>query len=298
MGRGVHAAAVMGQLRAAVRSCAALDLTPAALLHHLDDLVQALDAVQIVTCVYGVHDPAGAITLANAGHLPPLLLHDGACHALELETGPPLGVGLPDYVERTVAVAPGAALILYTDGLVERRHIDLEDGIDRLCAALSAMPAGESACGTALRAMGAENGLEDDIAVLVVRPRPLDEQATGVELQFALSASAPRKARKAAEATLRRWQAGPPERVQSALLVVSELVTNAVRHARTDITMRLRCNDDRIVVEVGDHDSRLPRIANDPADRESGRGLQMVAALAHRWGVRPARAGKVVWVEL
>ena len=86
--------------------------------------------------------------------------------------------------------------------------------------------------------------------------------------------------------------------VESVLLVVSELVTNAVRHARTDITVRLRCSEDRILVEVGDHDSRLPRLAGDAPDRESGRGLHMVAALAHRWGVRPGRTGKTVWVEM
>ncbi|MFL6137689.1 MAG: SpoIIE family protein phosphatase [Frankiaceae bacterium] len=298
MGRGVHAAAVMGQLRAAVRSCAALDLTPAALLHHLDDLVQALDAVQIVTCVYGVHDPVGTVTLANAGHLPPLLLHDGECRPLELETGPPLGVGMPDYVEHTVAIAPGAALVLYTDGLVERRRADIETGIARLCAALTDLPDGDPVCQAALRAMGSDDGLEDDVAVLVVRPRALDEPAAGVELRFALAVSAPRAARKAAEETLRRWQVEPTTKVENALIVVSELVTNAVRHARTDITVRLRCSDGRIVVEVGDHDSRLPRLAGDTADRESGRGLHMVAALAHRWGVRPARTGKVVWVEM
>jgi PAS domain S-box-containing protein len=298
MGRGVHAAAVMGQLRAAVRSCAALDLTPAALLHHLDDLVQALDSVQIVTCVYGVYDPAGTMTIANAGHLPPLLLEEGACRALDLETGPPLGVGLPDYVEHTVPIGPGAALVLYTDGLVERRSTDLLTGIEQLCAALEAAPADASLCDSALRAMSGGKGLDDDVAVLVVRPRVLDERTTGSELRLRLSVSAPREARRTAEETLRRWQVEPEEFLQSVLLVVSELVTNAVRHARTDITVRLRYVDDRVVVEVADHDSRLPRVAVETDDRESGRGLRMVAALARRWGIRPARHGKVVWVEM
>jgi PAS domain S-box-containing protein len=297
MGRGVHAAAVMGQLRAALRSCAVLDLTPAVLLHHLDDLVQVLDAVQIVTCVYGVYDPATAtMTLANAGHVPPLLLDDGDCRLVAASTGPPLGTGRPDYLEHSVTMLAGSALVLYTDGLVERRGSDIDVGIQRLCEALGTAPPGAGLCERALDMLGGDGEHDDDIAMLVVRPVPCDERATGVEAVLEPSPSAPREARRSTAATLAGW--GVDDRVEAATLLVSELVTNAVRHARSEIRLRLRLIGQRLVVEVADRDSRMPRTERLLVDAESGRGLRLVSSMALRWGVRPTPTGKVIWLEL
>jgi signal transduction histidine kinase/DNA-binding response OmpR family regulator/serine phosphatase RsbU (regulator of sigma subunit) len=176
MGRGVHAAAVMGQLRAAVRAYAHLDLAPGAILMHLDGVVQDLDADQIVTCVYAIHDPdAGTLTYASAGHLPPVLAPPGAPAVVLGEGGgPPLGSGVTDapIAEGTVALAPGATLALYTDGLVERRDQDITNDIQRCADALVAAAQDRvdvAALPEHLVATLAPGGPSDDVAILIAR---------------------------------------------------------------------------------------------------------------------------------
>jgi PAS domain S-box-containing protein len=296
MGRGVRAAAVMGQLRAVVRSCATLGLAPGALLGHLDELVQALDADQIVTCVYGVYDPAtSTVRLANAGHLRPLLLADGACVDVDVAPGAPLGTGIDDYVEHELALAPDAALVLYTDGLVERRDAHIDDGIDAVRAGLRDIAPDRSVCAAALTAAGVDTQ-KDDIAILVIRPSPDDPRAAGMEVTFGASAGAARAAREAVAAALTTWAAA--DRVDAATLVTSELVTNAIHHARTPVTVRLRVDGDRVRLEVLDGDPRLPAEPVAGAGEEAGRGLRLVSAIATSWGAYPTRHGKVVWAEL
>ncbi|MDX6257877.1 MAG: hypothetical protein QOJ11_4211 [Frankiales bacterium] len=300
MGRGVHAAAVMGQLRAATRAFAVLDLTPATVLHHLDELVVALDSIQLVTCVYGVFDPAtGVLTVANAGHLPPLLIRDGTAERMDLDTGTLLGLGDSRFSQHEVALQPGDAIVLYTDGLVESRGSDLDVGIERLRLALTAdAPVGET-CSAALRALLDDDGEEydDDVAMLVLRATGPDAGREPLELALPARIEAPREARDAARTAVARWGL-PQDTADTVALVVSELVTNAVLHTGSSPTLWLRTSAGAVYVELADDDSRPPRM-RDPTDLEDGgRGLHLVEALTHRWGVRTTATGKIVWCEI
>jgi PAS domain S-box-containing protein len=176
MGRGVHAAAVMGQVRAAVRAYAQLDLPSDEVLRHLDGVVQELDADQIVTCVHAIYDPAGGeLCYANAGHLPPVAVRpDGTVATLAGGTAPPLGTGgaaTAIHVGK-FTVSPGTLLALYTDGLVERRDEEITAGIDRLAEVLRAAASGDVA--TLPERLAAElspGRPTDDVAILVARAK-------------------------------------------------------------------------------------------------------------------------------
>ncbi|EFL33176.1 magnesium or manganese-dependent protein phosphatase [Streptomyces viridochromogenes DSM 40736] len=139
MGRGVRAAAVMGQLRTAVRAYARLDLPPHEVLQLLDGLAAEIDANQIATCAYAVHDPnEGKLVYASAGHLPILVRDEnGTVLRAEEPTGPPLGTGGWMHTSGSIPLSPGSTAVLYTDGLVERRDADLDEGIAALERALS-----------------------------------------------------------------------------------------------------------------------------------------------------------------
>jgi anti-sigma regulatory factor (Ser/Thr protein kinase) len=300
MGRGVHAAAVMGQLRAATRAFAVLDLAPATVLHHLDELVVELDSVQLVTCVYGVFDPATAtLTLANAGHLPPLLLQQGRAERLDLDSGTLLGLGDSRFAQRDLVLLPGDALVLYTDGLVESRGSDLDDGIERLRLALAAEAPVGATCAAALRALLDDEQEEygDDVAMLVLRATGHAPDREPLELSLPARIGAPREARDAARTAMGRWGLSQ-DTADTVALVVSELVTNAVLHTGSAPTLRMRASEGTVNVEVSDDDSRPPRMRDPDDDEDGGRGLHLIEALSRRWGVRTTRTGKVVWCEI
>ena len=228
-GRGAHAAAVMGQLRAALRAYAVLDLEPAQVLTHLDDLVQGLNEALLVTCVYAIYDPfTRECVLANAGHPPPLLTGAHGCHPMEVPPDVPLGVGGIAFTDHAFKVAPGDTVVLYTDGVVERRDQSVDQGVRALCDALEAIgpsPTPAALCRATLRA--SSGPLDDDRAVLAMRtdldPLPL------WRIDLPADPASPSVARAHARAVLREWSAeGLAETVE---LLVSELVTNAVRHA-------------------------------------------------------------------
>ncbi|HET9689671.1 MAG TPA: SpoIIE family protein phosphatase [Acidimicrobiales bacterium] len=302
MGRGVRAAAVMGQLRAAVRAYARLDLPPADVLSLLDASVRELGDDQIVTCVCAVFDPAdGSLLVANAGHPPPLLLEPGAPARSVGAGGPPLGAAASPPATTRLRLAPGAVLALYTDGLVEHRASDLASGIDRLAAALpAAVTAGAFAEAPArlVEAMLPE-GPTDDVAVLLAVAAPSGAGATArVDLDPDVTAAA--RARRFV-ATLLAERGAAADLVDAAELVVSELVTNAVVHGRPPVALRLRLlqePDASLVLEVADGAAVVPRPVQAGDDDEHGRGLQIVAALAERWGTRTSSDGKVVWCRL
>jgi PAS domain S-box-containing protein len=171
MGKGLRAAALMGQLRAGLRAYTRLDMDPGTVLGHLDELLRDLDDAAIATCLYGVFDPDNhALTVASAGHLPPILLEGGEAAPVEIPVGPPLGAG-GEHGQRTLTLPPGSTLALYTDGLVEDRTRAIDDGLAQLAAALAAGPADlEQLADSLLRAMGRDNGHDDDVALLLVRP--------------------------------------------------------------------------------------------------------------------------------
>lgn len=169
MGRGLRAAAVMGQLRTAVRAYARLDLPPHEVMCLLDGLAMEIDANQIATCTYAVWDPEpSTLTYASAGHLPIMLrCPDGTVLRSEEQNGPPLGTGGGQHLSHTLRLLPGTTGVLYTDGLVERRDEDIDQGLDLLARTLGG-PVGtpDVVCARLLRAMGVTAEHDDDVAVL------------------------------------------------------------------------------------------------------------------------------------
>lgn len=296
MGHGVRAAAVMGQVKAAVRAYARLDLPPAAVAENMDGLVQDMAGHEIVTWVYAVFDPAGrSVSYANAGHLPPVVVApDGETTCL-FATGPPLGAGFFGNETRTIAVQPGTTLALYTDGLTERRHQDIDAGLDTLVAHLVDHRDDDVAdvTETLVEAMSKDLGeTSDDIALAVVRVQdaerrvayqPLDDDPTTVAT-----------ARHVVEEHLASWQVPAPLREQ-VVLVTSELVTNAITHGVPPMGLRLQRTESEVVVEVRDGNAAPPRRRRAGPDDEDGRGLAIVDVVATRWGTRSTAAGKVVW---
>jgi len=303
MGRGLRAAAVMGQLRTAVRTLAMGDPPPSDLLTQLDTIVSGLGGDQIVTCVYAVYDPGRAtLTVANAGHLPPLMLVEGATTAIHGGAAVPLGVGGVEFVEHTRGLPDGAIVALYTDGVVERRGGDLGAAVTVLGQALaSARGTLEERCETLLRAAPAAGpaGFTDDVALLLVRAR--EEVWSGVVTERLDSSPASvGRARRIVEEVLDRWGLDESEDLATTMaLLVSELVTNAVRYAPgPGVDLLVRRGPGALWVEVSDVDTRAPRLRHAAPTDEGGRGLALVQALSTGWGSRSTLEGKVVWFRL
>jgi anti-sigma regulatory factor (Ser/Thr protein kinase) len=298
MGRGVRAAAVMGQMRTAVRAFAQLDLPPADVLEQLDAIVRELEPVQLVTCIYGVYDPhERTFVYANAGHLPPLVKPPGEpARRFSGAANPPLGAGPVNRGERQIVLPPQARLVLYTDGLVERRDRPLDDGIDGLAAALDRLEGPLDALPAALVAAVAPEGAEDDMAMLAAEVAgPADDATASRSIEADVNAAA--RARAFATATLHDWSLPEPV-ARDVLLVTSELVSNAVKYGRPPIELRLRHDRRHLLIEVEDRATAIPRKLRPSPLQEHGRGLQLVARVTDRWGTRPTPAGKVVWCSL
>jgi signal transduction histidine kinase/DNA-binding response OmpR family regulator len=296
MGRGVRAAAVMGQLRAAVRAYARLDLPPADVLEFLDGVVRDLRDDQIVTCLYAVYDPGdGTLTYANAGHLPPVLVTpDGSACRLTDAAGPPLGTGPHTLTEEQVHLPSGSVLALYTDGLVERRDSDLDAGIDALTTQITKITAPLDDVPQALVDALLPDGPDDDIAVLLAQVTGQPQQTTSAIRHITAEERAVYEARQFAATNLRDWEI-PEARAREIVLLVSELVTNAVRYGQPPMELRIRRTPAHVVLEVYDAAPFLPRKLRPTPEDEHGRGLQLVAHLADRWGTRPTQHGKSVW---
>ncbi|MCQ4044024.1 SpoIIE family protein phosphatase [Streptantibioticus rubrisoli] len=315
MGRGLRAAVAMGELRTAVRTLALLDLEPAEVLSQLDEIARGLsdpsggrsrrakdrDAedlaeVYLATCVYAVYDAVTRrCTIANAGHLPPVIVQPGdPALMLDVPHGIPLGVGGEPFEEVDVELPDGALLALYTDGLVESRHHSLDEGLEAFRRALStaALPL-EDACDHVLTSLDTHHG-EDDVALLMARVRGLPDDAVG-DWTLPPQGQSVAQARELTRARLEAWGLG--ELVDTTELLVSELVTNALRHGRGDIRLRLLL-DRTLVCEVWDSDLVQPRRRRARDTDEGGRGLQLVSMLSESWGSRRTPRGKTVWFEL
>ncbi|WUH91844.1 SpoIIE family protein phosphatase [Streptomyces sp. NBC_00433] len=305
MGRGVRAAAVMGQLRTAVRAYARLDLPPHEVIQLLDGLASEIDATQIATCVYAVHDPSeGRLSYASAGHLPILIRDpDGTVQRTEEPTGPPLGTGGWTHNSATVPFGPGCTAVLYTDGLIERRGEDIEEGVSTLMRALAgATGAPQVVCDRLMRALGVTAQHDDDVAVLVLQypdhtGHPDGEVFRNASLELLGGIEAAPRARAFATGVLASWRF-PVELHDLGLLAVSELVANSLKHGTPPMRLRLRRTDRRLVIEVTDGDDHLPRRRRaEPAD-EAGRGISIIATIASSWGSRRTPGGgKAVWCE-
>ncbi|MGW6580623.1 ATP-binding SpoIIE family protein phosphatase [Streptomyces globisporus] len=304
MGRGVRAAAVMGQLRTAVRAYARLDLPPHEVIQLLDVLAAEIDASQIATCVYAVHDPnEGQLVYASAGHLPILVRdEDGTVHRAADPTGPPLGTGGWVHTSGTIALPPGSTAVLYTDGLVERRSEDIDEGVASLARALSgAKGSPQVVCDRLIRSLGVTAEHDDDVAVLVVqhpaRTGANAELFHNAALDLLGGIEAAPRARAFATGVLTSWRF-PVELRDLGVLATSELVANSLQHGTPPMRLGLRRTDRRLIIEVTDGDDHLPRRRQaEPAD-EAGRGISIIASIATSWGSRRTPGGgKAVWCE-
>nr|WP_286260007.1 SpoIIE family protein phosphatase [Streptomyces graminofaciens] len=334
MGRGLRAAVAMGELRTAVRTLALLDLEPAEVLSALDEIARGLGTpagvqqasrtaagrprdkdlaeVYLATCVYAVYDSVTRrCTFANAGHLPPVLVEPGeSALMLDVPPGMPLGVGGEPFEEVEVELPEGALLALYTDGLVESRDHPLDEGLQAFVGALTdparqtalpmvSRPAADSSrslediCDHVLNTLDTHHG-EDDIALLMARVQGLPADSVG-DWVLPREPRSVGRAREYARARLTSWDLEPL--VDTAELLVSELVTNALRYGEGEIRLRLLL-DRTLVCEVWDAGLVQPRRRRARDTDEGGRGLQLVGLLSAGWGSRRTPRGKTVWFEL
>ncbi|SPF06976.1 SpoIIE family protein phosphatase [Streptomyces sp. MA5143a] len=306
VGHGLHAAATMGRLRTAVHNFSTLDLPPDELLSHLDDLVGRIDqdeactespaAVVGATCLYAIYDPTTRrCTLARAGHLAPALVHpDGDVTFPDLPAGPPLGLGGMPFQTAELEIAEGSQLVLYTDGLVEDRSRDLDEGMELLRKALTGHPdrEPEDSCRAVLESLLPERPA-DDVALLIARTHALPPDRIA-EWDVPPDPAAVAGVRAAVTAQLDAW--GLEELGFSMELVLSELVTNAVRYGSEPIHLRL-IHDRTLICEVADGSSTSPHLRYAATTDEGGRGLFLVSQLTERWGTRYTPQGKVIWAE-
>ncbi|MFL4945962.1 SpoIIE family protein phosphatase [Streptomyces sp. MMS24-I31] len=308
-GRGIQAAATMGRLRTAVHTLADLDLPPDELLSHLDDLVNRLaeeadaahpfgvEGVVGASCLYGIYDPVTCrATFARAGHPPPAVAHlEKAVEFPEIPAGPPLGIGGLPFESAEVEIPEGAVLALYTDGLIMASDGSADTGLERLAFALAHPDRPlEEICDTMERTLLPDRP-PDDVAFLVARPRPLPAENVA-SWNLAFEPTAVGEARALTSDRLAQWRL--EEMAFSAELIVSELVTNAIRHARGPIALRLIRTQNRLICAVSDQSSTSPHLRRAGVVEEGGRGLFLVAQFALRWGTRYTGAGKIIWAEL
>lgn len=300
MGRGLEAATVMGQLRSAANAVARTGMPPQQLMDALDAVVADLPG-QLVTCCYMVINTSqGEVTASSAGHLPVLLVRpDGSAGRLQVPVSVPLGVGGIPHGETTLQVPFGSTLVLYTDGLVETRDGDVGDQIDTLhtqaCTIIPTASSLDQAADSILSALLPYSGEPaDDVTLLLVRTPGAPRASAGTMIYPGPQHVA--GGRRFVRDTLDAWNQA--ELAPTACLLVSELLTNAMRHTSEPIGLRLHHTEHEIIAEISDDHPQLPRrTLTAPAD-EDGRGLTLVEALADRWGSLPANGSKIVWFAL
>ncbi|WP_327587787.1 SpoIIE family protein phosphatase [Nonomuraea sp. NBC_00507] len=316
MGHGVSEAVTMGRLRTAVRTLADLELSPDELLAHLNDLVSDLGDEFYATCLYMVYDPTNrSCVLARAGHPPPAVVHpDGSVHFPDADPNSPLGAATPPFDTVELDLPDGSLLVLYTDGLVESSSLDIDQGMASLSRALSSTisrgPYGrrdhsaapdttgaeylESLCDTLIATLlPVRRGTADDAALLVVRTHALsgDDMASWPLPDHPKAAG---EAREHVRTQLGTWHLD--DLSMTTELLASELVGNVIRHAKGPINLRL-LRSNVLTCEVSDGSQTTPRIRRAAETDEGGRGLQLVSAIAHRWGTRFTATGKCIWTE-
>ncbi|WP_327000029.1 SpoIIE family protein phosphatase [Dactylosporangium sp. NBC_01737] len=300
-GHSATAAATMGQVRNALRAYAAEQHNPASVVHHVNQLLLDMHPDTIATCCYlQLHLAEGTATAVTAGHPPPMLRIEDGAHPLRLRPGPPLGV-TPDavYLDTTLLIPPAATLLLYTDGLVEDRRHPIDQGLRELRAALHGAQTGDPG-ETLDHILGSDVGPRprtDDVAVLCLTSDAVPAGPPTARRRFrgeAISASA---ARRFAADVLTAWD--QQQILDDALLLLDEVITNAIQHTVGDVTVHLRL-DEHLRVTVHDASNRAPERRTSPTDdNDNGRGLHIIEGLAIAWGSEPdTSGGKRVWFDL
>ncbi|WP_407914734.1 SpoIIE family protein phosphatase [Kitasatospora sp. NE20-6] len=324
-GHGLQATATMGRLRTAVRTLADLDLEPDELLVHLDDLVSQLliegdfqaegddpaapagaeegrtrpePGSLGATCLYAVYDPVTrCCTLASAGHPPPAVVEpDGTARYLPVSPGPPLGVGGLPFEATEAVLAPGSVIALYTDGLIERGEGDIDEGMAELRKRLLDLTGPDRPLREAAARITAglpPTRLRDDVALLLARTRAVPAADTAV---WSVEPDPAAVGRVRADACARLTEWGLDDLAFTTELILSELVTNAIRYAGGPVGVRL-IRADTLTCEVSDGSSTQPRMRRARLTDEGGRGLYLIAQLASRWGSRYTARGKTIWTE-
>ncbi|MDQ0994558.1 serine phosphatase RsbU (regulator of sigma subunit)/anti-sigma regulatory factor (Ser/Thr protein kinase)/PAS domain-containing protein [Streptomyces sp. V3I7] len=304
VGHGLHAAATMGRLRTAVHNFSSLDLPPDELLVLLDELVNRIDQdesavdsrapVTGATCLYAIYDPVSRrCAVARAGHPPPaLVLPDGRVEFPDVPAGPPLGLGGLPFETAVLELPEGSRLVLYTDGLIEDREWDIDVGLEMLRDALEeAGPSAEDTCRSVLQRLPARPS--DDVALIVAATRALGPEQVA-EWEVPSDPAAVSEIRASVTRQLAEW--GLEELCFTTELILSELVTNAIRYGRPPVSVRL-LRDRALICEVSDGSTTSPHLRYAASTDEGGRGLFLVAQLADRWGTRYTPTGKVIWAE-
>ncbi|MFD5347859.1 SpoIIE family protein phosphatase [Streptomyces anulatus] len=309
VGHGIGAAATMGRLRTAVQTLADMDLPPDELLARLDDLVLRLSeeeraggpaerggtTVVGATCLYAVYDPAnGCCTMARAGHPPPVVVTpDNTVSFPDLPTGPPLGLGGLPFESLEIELPEGSLLGLYTDGLIEGADKDLGRGMERLGRAVSrdGMPL-KDLCPAVVKEL-LPVPQPDDIALLLARTHRLSPEHLA-SWDVPVDPAAVGETRAKVSRRLEAW--GLEDLSMTTELIVSELVTNAIRYGAGPVRLRLLFQS-ALTCEVSDASNTSPRLRHARTTDEGGRGLFLVAQLAHRWGTRYTPQGKIIWAE-
>ncbi|MFB0614385.1 SpoIIE family protein phosphatase [Streptomyces sp. AGS-58] len=306
VGHGLQAAVTMGRLRTAVLNFSSLDLAPDELLGHLDEMVTRLDSQTATadhdrdpltgaTCLYAIYDPVGGrCTFSRAGHLAPAVADpQGRVTFPDLPLSPPLGVGGHPFEAGELDLPEGSRLVLFTDGLVEHRGRDIDEGLETLSATIArADPVPEETCRALVETMLPEHP-SDDVALLVARTRRLAPSCAATwDVPFDVMA-VPR-VRNEVSRKLAEWHL--EESAFTTELILSELLTNALRYGAPPICVRLLLGR-TLVCEVSDGSNTSPRLRHAATTDEGGRGLFLVSQFADIWGTRYAARGKVIWAE-
>ncbi|WP_413760148.1 SpoIIE family protein phosphatase [Streptomyces sp. MMBL 11-3] len=297
-GHNAQAATLMGQMRTALRAYAVEGHPPDVVVSRANRLLTGMETDLFATCCYVDVDMAeGTAWCVRAGHLPPVLRHpDGTTDIVVTEGGPPLGVVTQaDFPMSPLPLRPGTVVALTTDGLVESAELDLEDGLNRLAGQLAA--ADPARLGLVADALLTGANRSDDVALLLMRYdglalKPLRESWTVWRVPEAV-----RHARRFTRRALRAWRV--TDEPDAVLLIVSELVTNALVHTDGQIRLDLTLIDNRLRVAVADVSPRTPiKPTSIGWEATGGRGILLVEALSANWGTVPVSGGKQVWAEL
>ncbi|MFJ8275527.1 SpoIIE family protein phosphatase [Streptomyces sp. NPDC094154] len=307
VGHGLHAAVTMGRLRTAVLNFSSLDLPPDELLGHLDEMVMRLDtqtasadgevsAVTGATCLYAIYDPVGGhCAISRAGHVVPAVVDPvGRVTFPDLPLAPPLGVGGHPFESGELSLPEGSRLVLFTDGLVEDHGRDVDEGLSVLAKTVApADRTPEETCQALMEVMLPDHP-SDDVALLVARTRLLDPSRVAVwDVPFDVEAVS--RVRGEVARRLHDW--GLEDSCFATELVLSELLTNAIRYGAEPLRVRILLGH-TLICEVSDGSSTSPHLRRAATTDEGGRGLFLVSHFADRWGTRYVPHGKVIWAEL